>query len=37
MLIKSGWLRNLARDREKDFADQLGRASLIGMMIFTII
>ena len=26
MQSKSGWLRNLARDREKDFADQLGRA-----------
>ena len=37
MLSKSGSLRSKARDREKDFANQLGRASLSGMMTFTII
>ena len=37
MLIKSGSHRSKARNRDEDFADQLGRASLSGMMTFTII
>lgn len=33
----SGFLRSKAINRDEDFANQLGRASLSGMMTFTII